>query len=861
MKRATSLLLTLVLALTLAPDTALAASAAYGSDVWLQDTVLQDGVVLSDNIFWSGNYSQPRHEYYITYSPSGGTYIPSMDGSWDHEAGGEDIPGWLLARDDEEEAENQPEEETSFPFEEQELSPHTGGTQVRPVVVYGSSVCDRLTSSAAAQYYEQNGYRVVGAINGDFYDTSTGFPLGLLVSRGTLLSGSANYYAVGFRSDGSVVMGAPKLSITARSAAGQLALAAVNKPRVEQGGATLLTYYYRNDHTTGISTAGVNVLCTVTGGKTAIGGELVLQVAEVTEDKLSRTLEPNQVLLTAALTGQEAAVSFLRALTPGETVTVSFTAADEQWNEVTEAVGGYYLLVDNGVAQTGFEAGGAPRTAVGLKANGDLILYTIDGRQNGHSMGASLEVVAQRLVELGCVTALGMDGGGSTTAVAALPDSGSAKLLNSPSDKSQRKVTNHILLLAPGESTGVPGGVYLTADAPAVMTGHTVELAANLTDTNYFPMRGSVQLDASGGTVAGTTFTAPEESGPVTITASASGFSARREVLVVDGPDQLSIQRGGSAITSLTLTPGATAELGVSASYNHLPLEIFSTEVEWSVDPELGSIDENGVLTVGLNEGKGTITASRGGVTAKVALTVEADLPFVDLEGHWGAQYIANLFYRGIFAGVTVDGELYAYPDNGVTRAEFSVLLARYLELDTSEYANVQIPFTDLTGVESWAGGAIRAMYALGIVNGVDATHFAPQGGITRAQAVTMLGRALAIAEGSGSGTEVPDPSGEPNEPELPDESTAPDVPDGTGAPDASDVPDVPLDPVDPNQPEEQGTDLSQFTDVDQVPPYAYEHFQTLVGLGAVEGTDGQLRPDEAMTRAAVCKMLASLPQ
>ena len=59
--------------------------------------------------------------------------------------------------------------------------------------------------------------------------------------------------------------------------------------------------------------------------------------------------------------------------------------------------------------------------------------------------------------------------------MAALPDSAGAGLLNSPSDKSQRKVTNHILLLAPGERTGVQGGVYLTAGAPAVMTGHTVE--------------------------------------------------------------------------------------------------------------------------------------------------------------------------------------------------------------------------------------------------------------------------------------------------------------------------------------------------------------------------------------------------
>ena len=66
MKRAVSLVLAFILAIGLSPA-ALAASAAYGSDVWLKDTVLQDGVVLSDNTFWSGGYDRPRHEYYITY--------------------------------------------------------------------------------------------------------------------------------------------------------------------------------------------------------------------------------------------------------------------------------------------------------------------------------------------------------------------------------------------------------------------------------------------------------------------------------------------------------------------------------------------------------------------------------------------------------------------------------------------------------------------------------------------------------------------------------------------------------------------------------------------------------------------------
>ena len=62
MKKALSLILALALVLSLAPATAQAASAAYGNEVWLQDTVLHQGVTLSDNIYWSTYYSQLRHE-------------------------------------------------------------------------------------------------------------------------------------------------------------------------------------------------------------------------------------------------------------------------------------------------------------------------------------------------------------------------------------------------------------------------------------------------------------------------------------------------------------------------------------------------------------------------------------------------------------------------------------------------------------------------------------------------------------------------------------------------------------------------------------------------------------------------------
>lgn len=848
MKRAVSLLLSLLLVLALLPaSTALADSQAYGREVWLRSAAIGDGVVYSENIFWSDGYNKPRHEYYFTYSPAGGLsgdspapFTPPGPAGGDAETPDvdEEIPGWLL---------------TDGAVSRSALSYSPGAGQVVPVAAYGSSVCARLTASEAARYYEGLGYRVVGAVNGDFYDTATGYPLGLLVSAGQLLSGASSYYAIGFRQDGSAVIGEPRLEITASTGAQSVKLASLNKPRVDKAGVTMLTYNYRTDHGTGPSVAsdGVNVVAAIVGGRASIGESLTLRVEEVSQDDRERVLRQDQVLLSGASNGYDTGLAFLRSLSPGQTFTVSFSTPDPAWNDVAEAVGALYLLVSDGQPVTDFEAVAAPRTAVGVKANGDVVLYTIDGRQSSLSMGASLSVVAQRMAELGCVTALALDGGGSTTALAALPDSASAKVLNSPSDKSERKVTNHILLLAPGQATGVPGSIYLTANAPAVLAGHTVAFSAQLADTNFFPMSGSVSLESSGGEMTGGVLTAPPTGGVVTVTARSGAVSSQLDVLVLDEPETLSLQQDGSAVAALSVTPGQTAQLSPAATYRHRALEISASDLVWTVEGDVGTVDENGLFTAALTPGTGTITASRGSVSASVAVTVTAEDPFADTQGHWASPYLTRLYYQGVLTGVEVNGQLFAYPDNGVTRAEFSVLLARYMGLNTEDYALAALPFTDLGSTEAWAGDAIRAMYVLGIVNGTDPTHFSPQSPLTRAQTVTMLGRMLGVQAENEGGV-----------PELPDVPLFPLDPSSPGAPDAP-----AQEPLPPDTAEQPGgtaaapaADLSQFSDESAIPDYAYPHFQTLVGLGAVGGTDGRLEPEAAMTRAAVCKVLATLP-
>ncbi len=59
-----------------------------------------------------------------------------------------------------------------------------------------------------------------------------------------------------------------------------------------------------------------------------------------------------------------------------------------------------------------------PRTAAGVTAGGELILLVADGRQRA-SRGLTLRELGDLMLELGCVEALNLDGGGSSTLVVA----------------------------------------------------------------------------------------------------------------------------------------------------------------------------------------------------------------------------------------------------------------------------------------------------------------------------------------------------------------------------------------------------------------------------------------------------------
>ncbi|MBN2045643.1 MAG: phosphodiester glycosidase family protein [Anaerolineales bacterium] len=115
----------------------------------------------------------------------------------------------------------------------------------------------------------------------------------------------------------------------------------------------------------------------------------------------------------------------------------------------TYAISGTRMLVNDGQVEPGLNNFSVdPRSAAGVDNTGQqLILVVVDGRQSGYSKGATLQELAQILIDHGADKALELDGGGSSTLVLNRRDSAPI-VLNSPIHQgipgNQRPVATHI---------------------------------------------------------------------------------------------------------------------------------------------------------------------------------------------------------------------------------------------------------------------------------------------------------------------------------------------------------------------------------------------------------------------------------
>ncbi|MDX6405877.1 MAG: hypothetical protein QOH70_3332 [Blastocatellia bacterium] len=128
------------------------------------------------------------------------------------------------------------------------------------------------------------------------------------------------------------------------------------------------------------------------------------------------------------------------------------TEQADSWKKATSVIGGGPQLIKDGrVAITNaaekilpsFVNDGHPRTAIARLKSGQILLVTVDGRQPGESIGMSLTMLADLLLEFGATEAINLDGGGSTTMVIR------NKLVNKPSDATGERPVSDAVLVYP----------------------------------------------------------------------------------------------------------------------------------------------------------------------------------------------------------------------------------------------------------------------------------------------------------------------------------------------------------------------------------------------------------------------------
>lgn len=681
------------------------------------------------------------------------------------------------------------------------------GGDVMPMLVYGDTLYGRSTMDYMREYMKEKGYTVAGAVNAAFFDLKNGLPIGMVVTDG-ILRASGSGVTLGVEDDGSIVL--DDVTLEVRGAWEEEDILLHYNQLLTDGNGMVL---YSTDYDTKIKggTEGYHVLMKADGDAAlTLGGEVACTVVKIAEKTVSFSIPKDYFVLSLAEAFEyEPYQKAIRKLKVGDTVTLS-AEIDSEWEDMQYAVGAGDFLVRDGEVCTSFSFAGAgqkaARTAVGVKANGDVVCYTMDEDNANPSKGITLASLAQRMAELGCVDAVNLDGGGSTCVGVTRPGETVFTTANTPSDGQQRGCANYLFFVRKTRPAQEASQLFVYPYDSAALPGGKITVTAKAADSNYMAaaLPDAVTWSADGGTVAGNVFTAGGV-GEAKITANAGGLSGSAVVQVVRTPTSMTVIREewDKPVEKLLMETGTEVDLTASAEYRGLDLAATDRSFTWKVPETLGTATEDGVFRAAQQPGTGSLTVACGDLSVVIDVELREN-PMTDLEGHWAREFISQLYFIDVLKGSeNAEGKLVYRPDASMTRQEFVVALMRWLKVDVDKYASGQSPFADSSSVASWAANAMKAAYELEYFTGSSENgklYAQPNATITREAAMTILARTRkALSD--------------------------------------SDV-------------------LDEFADASDVSEWAKEALTAMVEQGVINGINGKLQPQGNVTRSQVAKML-----
>lgn len=465
---------------------------------------------------------------------------------------------------------------------------------------------EKTSSMAARNNYEE--HRVFAAINGDFYNTSTGEQVGTQIANGQLIKSNNQWLNVGFNINKKPVIGLNNFSGSLIISDSTRNISGVNRTRdIDElilynsfmGSSTTTNQYGIEARIVPIDNWLVNdtIRCIVDTIVSGVGNMLI------GNDK-------------AVLSAQGSAAAFLNNnLLIDDTIKIVLELLPSL-PKLEQLIGGNTWLVQNGVPNP--DSGTRhPRTSVGINQDTTIFfMFVIDGRQPGLSIGMSYKELGDYMKTWGVYNGLNLDGGGSSTMVVR------GDIVNSPSDIGGERSVSNSLLLVSTAPTGSLASLKINPRKVFINGGSSINLTAKGFDEYFNPVSiepGSLiwSCDPSIGSITQNgVFTAAFD--------TISGFIYAQVDNIRD-----SIIVHITTITRITLSPdpvvlqpGQSQQMTATAydNYNNM-IALQQSDFQWSVSGTLGTITAGGYFTAS-NTGTGQIIASIDSVFGTAELTV-----------------------------------------------------------------------------------------------------------------------------------------------------------------------------------------------------------------------------------------------
>ena len=320
---------------------------------------------------------------------------------------------------------------------------------------------------------------------------------------------------------------------------------------------------------------------------------------------------------------------------------------EDDWMALTVC---FNFLVRNGVNQHSKESHSgddAPRSVIGVKADGTLVMMMVDGRMSPYSAGFTSHEMAEMMISLGCVDAINCDGGGSSTFMTEREGSGELTVKSRFSDGSERQTLTALLVLSNMAPTGEFDHAAIETSEKLVTPGSSVTFTAAGVDASGAPAEIPAGVtwkmaDDSMGSVENGVFTSSGAVGTAIVQMVYEGEIVGEASVGVVIPDSISFD-----YPNMTAPYGKSINIDVSAKYGNSPVALKASDLIFTLENgTIGTIDGTTFTAVEI-EPENTSSAIRVTLVHNQNLTADAMINLgrgseivYDFES--GAESVAN---------------------------------------------------------------------------------------------------------------------------------------------------------------------------------------------------------------------------